>query len=101
MSLSESFSIVVHARNVNEHDGFHPYELEYSNIGGRVALSKDEDADNPLTRIDLKYSFYKGGYSDAHTYLNVKETTTEIKDLIRKAQIQHIKDLQKHSIFIS
>mgnify|MGYP003681129362 FL=1 len=83
MSLSESFSIVVHARNVNEHDGFHPYELEYSNIGGRVALSKDEedqkkreDADNPLTRIDLKYSFYKGGYSDAHTYLNVKEKSS-------------------------
>jgi hypothetical protein len=108
MSLSDNFSIIIHAQAINEHGGFQPYELEYSNIAGKANLVKDEEdkkirenAKKPLTRIDLKYSFDKGGYSDPKTYLNVKETVAEINETILKAQIEYIKALQKHSIFIS
>ena len=108
MSLSDNFSIIVHAYNINEHDGFQPYELEYSNIAGKASLVKNEEdqkekekAKEALARIDLKYSFKRGSHSQARTYLNVKESVAEINEIVLKAQIEHIKALQKHSIFIS
>jgi hypothetical protein len=107
MSLSDNFSITVHAKDINGHEGFQPYELEYSNIAGKVALAKDaedqkkkEDAKEALTRIDLKYSFKRYNYNPRQD-LNVKETVAEVNEKIQNAQIEHIKALQKHSIFIS
>lgn len=106
MSLADNFSITVHAKNATKGGEYTPYVLEYTNIGGRVALSSD-DEDAPKSRIDLKHYFSKEGVaklsgdnnSAAGTTVNcalrVKESLEEIQTLIDNAQIEHIKKLQK------
>jgi hypothetical protein len=118
MSPSDNFSIIDHAKDVNDHNGFQPYELEYSNIAGKASLVKDEEdqkkkeeAESALTRIDLKHHYtrhaetrYSEKYDSIGTVklgLFVQESIAEVNEKIQNAQIEHIKALQKHSIFIS
>lgn len=114
MSLGDNFNITVHANNVTNTKEFTPYIIEYSNIAGRASLvgaDRDEakllEENKPLSRIDLKHYFntsaiakipgdnnYESGTTMA-TALHVKESLTEIQELIDSAQAGHIKKLHK------